>query len=141
MAEFRGGFTPNLNGTQVIVATLLFRMVENYRKRPPKGAPPFVGYAGPFMAMLMGESLLSEMKIKVSELDHRNFNQARDLVASKGGDYLATAVSRLKMLLSLLYGDEEVSLQQLSATFRRGDLFKYLDDAAFLFSDTSEVTG
>lgn len=133
-------FTPALNGTQVIIATLLFRMAENYRKRPPEDAPPFVGYAGPFIAMLMGENLLSEMNIKTTELNHRNFDEARQLVESKGGDYLDKAVSKLKLALTLLYGKKDVSLQQLSATFRRGDLFEYLDMGELLaeFDDPTE---
>lgn len=133
-------FAPSLNGAQVVIATLLFRMAENIRKRPPADSPAFVPYAGPFIAMLMGENLLNEMNIKASELNHRNFGEARRLVESKGGEFLEKAVSKLKMALSLLYGKKEVSLQQLSATFRRGDLFEYLDLGELLagFDDLTE---
>lgn len=119
-------FTKNLNGAQVILATLLFRIAENYRKRPPEGAPPFVVYAGAFIAMLMGEELLKDMNCKVTELDHRNFERARQLLEEKSSVYLVRAVESLRKALVFLYGDKEVSLQQLSATFRRGDLFQYL---------------
>lgn len=120
-------FTPHLNGAQVIIATLLFRMAENYRKRPPEDAPPFARYSGPFLAMLMGEALLNEMNIKASELSHQNFERALELVETNGSSYLASSVNKLEIALNLLYGDKEISLQQLSATFRRGDLFEYLD--------------
>jgi len=120
-------FTPELNGAQVILATLIFRMAENYRKRPPKDAPPFAPYAGAFIAMLMGETLLNELDCKASELDHRNFAQARELIEKNGKAYLDKAVEKLEKALALLYGSKQVSLQQLSATFRRGDLFMYLD--------------
>ena len=125
-------FTAELNGAQVIIATLLFRMAENYRKRPPEGAPDFARYAGAFLAMLMGDSLLKDMGIKVPELDHRNFDAARKLVEERGPDYLRQGIEQLKEALNLLYGDKKVSLQQLSATFRRGDLFAYLELGSFL---------
>lgn len=125
-------FSPNLNGTRVILATLLFRHTENYRKRPPADAPPFVRYAGPFIAMLMGEELLKDMGCKVSDLDHRNFDEARHLIETKSGTYLSAAVDKLGTALGLLYGGKEVSLQQLSATFRRGDLLQYLSFGALL---------
>ncbi|MCU0779776.1 MAG: AIPR family protein [Akkermansiaceae bacterium] len=120
-------FTAWLNGAQVVIATLLFRMAENYRKRPPQDAPEFARYAGAFLAMLMGDALLSDMAIKVSDLNHRNFETARKLVEQRGADYLIQGIERLEKALNLLYGNKKVSLQQLSATFRRGDLFTYLE--------------
>src|SRR5690606_20735248 len=93
----------------------------------PVDAPPFVPYAGPFIAMLMGEHLLLDLNIKAADLNHRNFEEARQLVETKGADYLEKAVAKLKQALGLLYGKKAVSLQQLAATFRRGDLFEYLD--------------
>lgn len=119
-------FTPQLNGAQVVIATLLFRMAENIRKRPPANAPAFVPYAGPFIAMLMGEALLGEMKINVSRLDHRNFDAARALIEANGEAYAEQAVTHIGHALQMLYGKTDISLQQLSATFRRGDLLDLL---------------
>jgi hypothetical protein len=45
----------------------------------------------------------------------------------KGPGYLTQGVDRLGQALAMLYGNNKVSLQQLSATFRRGDLLIYLD--------------
>lgn len=126
-------FTADLNGAQVIIATLLYRMAENYRKRPPVNAPKFAPYSGAFLAMLMGEALLKDLNCKASELTHRNFDEAKQLVNSRGYHYLEQSVNQLGKALNLLYGNEnEISLQQLSATFRRGDLFNYLNVCAFL---------
>jgi len=119
-------FTPQINGAQVVIATLLFRMAENIRKRPPADAPAFVPYAGAFIAMLMGDALLDEMKINVTQLDHRNFETARALVEANGDAYAAQAITRIADALAMLYGKSDVSLQRLSATFRRGDLLDYL---------------
>jgi hypothetical protein len=125
-------FAPELNGAQVVIGTLLFRMAENIRKRPPAGSPAFVPYAGPFIAMLMGDALLDEMNIKVGALDHRNFEVARKLVELNGDRYAQKAIERLGRGLKELYGDADVSLQRLSATFRRGDLLEYLWRAEIL---------
>lgn len=119
-------FAPSLNGAQVVIATLLFRMAENIRKRPPANAPAFVPYAGPFIAMLMGDALLEDLKLDVTKLDHRNFEQARKLVEKNGERYAAEAIKKIDVALGMLYGGAEVSLQRLSATFRRGDLLDFL---------------
>ncbi len=121
---------PELNGTQVVLAVLLWRVAERFRKRPPDAAPRFVPYAGAFLAMLMGEDLLAELRCDVRGLDHRRFEAAVGWIESRGPDALARSVRRLEQALELLYGsgrDEDVSLQQLSATFRRGDLLRYLE--------------
>jgi hypothetical protein len=76
--------------------------------------------------MLMAEILMAELRCKTHELDHRNFQQARSLIESKGDYYAHTAIERIQLALKLLYGDAEVSLQRLAATFRRGDLHEHL---------------
>lgn len=119
-------FTNDLNGAQIVIATLIFRIAENLRKRPPAGAPLFLPYAGAFIAMLMGDALLGEMRCKASGLTHQNFPQAKLLVEENGERYASDAVEKIQHALSLLYKDENISLQRLSATFRRGDLLEYL---------------
>jgi hypothetical protein len=63
----------------------------------------------------------------VAQLDHRTFDAARTLIETKGDKYFDSAVCALQIALSKLYGGQSVGLQRLSATFRRGDLFQYLD--------------
>ena len=43
-----------------------------------------------------------------------------------GGRYHSLAVESLEDALRRCYGDRQVSLQQLAATFRRGDLLEML---------------
>jgi len=51
----------NLNAAQAVIGTLIFRMVENERKRPSVANPPeFLPYASHYIAMLMGRLLLKE---------------------------------------------------------------------------------
>lgn len=119
-------FTADLNAAQVVVAVLLFRIAENRRKRPPAGSPELVRYASCFAAMLMGQSLLKDLGAGLAGLNHRNFESARKLVEDRGEAYFDQAVGLLQEALQRLYGDQEVSLLRLSATFRRGDLLQYL---------------
>jgi len=107
-------------------------LAKKLRRKAPAGSPAFVPYAGPFIAMLMGDALLAEMNIKVDALDHRNFEAARKLVEASGDRYAQKAIGRLARGLKELYGDADVSLQRLSATFRRGDLLEYLWRAEIL---------
>ena len=86
----------------------------------------FVRYASCFIAMQMGRRLLAAMNVGLAQLDHRNFGQARGLIESCGEAWFVQAREDVQQALSSLYGGQEVSVQQLSATFRRGDLIETL---------------
>jgi hypothetical protein len=139
-AKFRSGehfgklysdiFSAELTAAQVVTAVLLFRIAENKRKRPPAGAPDLVRYASCFASMLMGQALLHDLGIPLEKIDHRTFDAARELIETKGDEYFDSSIATLQVALSKLYGGQPVSLQRLSATFRRGDLFQYLDPTA-----------
>lgn len=115
-------FTDTLNGAQTVAAVLLYRIAENHRRRPAENDPPFVRYASCFVAMQMGRRLLKDLNMQLDGLDHRNFAQAKTLIERQGENYFAAAIQDVAQALNGLYGAQEVSLQQLSATFRRGDL-------------------
>lgn len=117
----------DMNAAQAVLAVLIFRIVENERKRPALDNPPeFMPYAAHYMAMLVGQKLLQAHNLKVSEIDHRNFSALADTLSSNREDYLRSAIEMIKTALGHLYGNQEISLQQLSATFRRGDLLENL---------------
>jgi hypothetical protein len=116
----------DLNGTQAIIAVLIFRFAENRRRRPLDKDPAFVRYASCFIAMLMGKYLLKALNCE--GLTHKNFEAAKKLVEQKGATYFEQAVSDIQAGLEKLYGKgSQLSLQQLSATFRRGDLIVILN--------------
>lgn len=119
-------FSSSLNGAQALAAVLLYRMAENRRRRPLPTDPVFVRYASSFMAMQMGRRLLKDMGITLSGLNHRNFAQAQALIEQHGERYLAAAIEDVHQALEGLYGAQTVSMQQLAATFRRGDLISRL---------------
>jgi hypothetical protein len=113
-----------------VIAVYLYRMAENRRKRPEANDPDFVRYASCFIAMQMGRRLLSSMGINLNELNHRYFEEAHCLIQEKGENLFSAAVQDVQFALNSLYGEQAVSLQQLSATFRRGDLIEKLQAIA-----------
>ncbi len=119
-------YTDDLNGAQTIIAVLLYRIAENHRRRPTETDPMFVRYASSFIAMVMGAKLTNEMGIRPIDLDHRNYANAKSLLEQMGEGYFDNAVDKVNIALKHLYGDQIISLQQLSATFRRGDLLELL---------------
>lgn len=118
----------DLNAAQAVLAVLIFRIVENERKRPALANPPeFLPYAAHYLAMLVGQQLLQSQTLEISKVDHRNFKSLAGILLQNKDAYLENAIERIKIALSALYGEHKsISLQQLSATFRRGDLLENL---------------
>lgn len=122
-------FNENLNGAQVIIAVLLYRIAENHRKRPETEDDVFPRYASCFIAMQMGVELMKDSSIiSYNDINHINFEKLKALIENKGEQYYHIALSEVQASLYKLYGNNagEISLQQLAATFRRGDLIDYL---------------
>jgi AIPR protein len=122
-------FTDQLNGAQIVVAVQLYRIAENRRRRPNPNDPDFVRYASCFIAMQMGRRLLSDMKLSMREINHQNFQTAQQMIERNGDVYFDASVEDVELALQKLYGLQEISLQQLSATFRRGDLIEKLQES------------
>jgi hypothetical protein len=121
-------FTEQLNGSQVILAVRLYRISENRRKRPKVNDPKFIRYASCFIAMQMGKRLLRDMKKSLEQITHYSFQDAEQLIEEHGEAYFDASVQDISEALSNLYKtkEQDISLQQLSATFRRGDLIEKL---------------
>ena len=119
-------FTDKLNGAQVIIAIQLYRIAENRRKRPETTDPEFVRYASCFIAMQMGRRLLADMNIQIDDISHQNFPSAQQFIEQNSAAYFDASVQDIQKALQDLYGEQQISLQQLSATFRRGDLISSL---------------
>lgn len=119
-------FTDDLNGAQTITAVLLYRIAENHRKRPTENDAIFVRYASCFISMQMGRRLLNQLNITLAGLNHRNFKITQEIIEQYGEQLFLAAAQDIKQSLEELYGEREISMQQLSATFRRGDLIEQL---------------
>jgi hypothetical protein len=77
--------------------------------------------------MQMGRRLIYDLGlVDVNGISHLNFKDANDLILANGDRYYSSSLHDIQQALSDLYGGQEVSLQQLSATFRRGDLIERL---------------
>ena len=119
-----------LNAAQALLAVLIFRAVENERKRPTTATPPdFLPYSSHYIAMLIGRKLLKDEGLSLDRVSHRNVQGLLQVLEDKRDQYYADAIQALENALKACYGDRAVSLQQLSATFRRGDLLEMLDDS------------
>lgn len=118
----------DLNAAQALLSVSIFRMVENERKRPSQENPvEFLPYASHYIAMLIGKQLLADHEMGLLDVSHRNFKQLLETFDSNQIAYHQQAIEDIKDALNLCYGNREISLQQLSATFRRGDLLEILD--------------
>lgn len=117
----------DLNAAQALLAVLVFRAVENERKRPTDSHPPdFLPYASHYLSMLIGHALLRDHGLCLSDVSHRNFSSLIQAFDEGQARYHADAVRQIAEALRDCYGDRNISLQQLSATFRRGDLLEML---------------
>ena len=122
-----GDIFNELNAAQALLATLIFRHVENERKRPSKKNPPdFLPYASHYISMLVGRKLLAEKNLQLSDVSHRNFKDIHDTFEKQKLEYHRKSINDILKALKACYGDRDISLQQLSATFRRGDLIEML---------------
>ena len=118
----------NLNAAQALLAVLIFRAVENERKRPAMETPPdFLPYASHYISMLIGRKLLHDQDMTPDRISHQNIQGLLQAFEDKQAQYHPHAIHSLEDALKECYGDRDVSLQQLAATFRRGDLMEMLD--------------
>lgn len=116
-----------LNAARALLAVLIFRFVENERKRPSSSNPPaFIPYGSHYISMLVGHALLAELNVSIADISHRNYDGMVKAFEAGKGEYYDGAVEKVQGALRACYGDREISLQQLSATFRRGDLLEML---------------
>jgi hypothetical protein len=119
-------FNDKLNSAQLIMGVLIFRMVDSERKRySDDGVLRFIPYATYFLAMLTGEELLEQLNISLENLDHRNFAQVKATFEESRENLYQLAINKLDVALKKMYNDyQNMSLQRLAATFRRGDLLE-----------------
>lgn len=119
-------FAEDLNATQAVIAALALRKAETRRRSTRDNDPLHVRYSSYFVAMIMGQRLLDQLDVTLERLDHTRFDDASNLLHNNGEVLLEAAINDIDHALVSLYGDRDLSLQQLAATFRRGDLFDHL---------------
>ena len=71
--------------------------------------------------MIIGRRLLAEAGLSCAdEIDHRTIDSLLSLYEEKKDSFYQEAAQAIQSALNACYGNREISLQQLSATFRRG---------------------
>ncbi len=120
-------FTTDLNASQLIIAVLIYRMIENKRQHGTDKSSPFLPYASQFLAMLVGEELLKQQGISLNELNHTNFAKVRSILEQMENKLYSLATNRLKKAIQQVYGNySKISQQRLAGLFRRGELLEFL---------------
>jgi hypothetical protein len=121
----------NLTPAQAVLAVLIYRMAENERKRPAliQPSPIFLPYAAHYMAMLIGQALLDANNLTLAQVSHKNLDNLISTLEDNKAAFLNQAALAIDQALSKIYGQRDISLQQLSATFRRGDLLEFLPES------------
>ena len=121
----------DLNAAQAILAVLIFRYVDNTRKQAnPDNSPDFLPYASHYLAMLIGRLLLHHHHLQLNQVSHLNFADLKQAFETHQDEWHQTAIQQITQALKDCYGERNISLQQLSATFRRGDLLEMLQGVA-----------
>ena len=121
----------DVNGAQLIMAVLIYRFCDAQRKKTTfLNAYPHIPYSNYFMSMLTGDLLLSDLRISLNELTHRNFEEAKTYFEANKDNLFERANKRLITALTVLYPTPNdyahIDRRRLSATFRRGDLLLVL---------------
>ena len=122
-----------LNAGAALTAALIHRDVERRRREATDDEVdvfPFLPYASHHLAMLVGRKILDGLDVDRSAFSDRHFDAASQALQTEGDLYYARAKADIRDAIRTCYGDRPVSLQQLAATFRRGDLLEMLPPAA-----------
>lgn len=120
----------NLNAAQARLAVAVFQEAEAGRRASSADAPAFLPYASHFIAMLMGRRLLEAGGLEgAAQIDGQNVGPLLALFEERKDGFYADAICALDSALTFCYGKRARSLQQLAATFRRGELLAVLPEA------------
>ncbi len=115
-----------LNPTTALTAVLIYRSVERRRRDAADDAPAYIPYASHHLAMLIGREILTDLGISLTDFTHHHVDDAKQTLQANGDSYYARANTAVEEAILACYGGRAISLQQLAATFRRGDLLEML---------------
>lgn len=117
-------FSADLLASHLVLSVLIFRLVENERKRPKRPLPQFVPYASHFLAMVVGDLLLKQMKLTRAQVDHTNIVALRETLETQRNTLYAGALKQVEAGLRALGIKADTPLPRIAAQFRRGDLLQ-----------------
>ena len=118
-------FNDSLNGAKLILAILIWRQIENNRKRNDtmKEKYVFINYASHILCLIIGNKLLKIEGIPYQDVSHKNFKQLWKSLENNFDLFYQEALETVNQCLGELNVEVTISsLQKVSATFRRSDL-------------------
>ncbi|MBQ7606929.1 MAG: AIPR family protein [Desulfovibrionaceae bacterium] len=115
----------NLNSAQAILAVLILRYTEVMKDKRDVDSDDFIPYASYYISMCIGMKILEKNKISLDDIDHRNFEEIKNFFGINRDSLYEKSKEMIIDALAECYGKRKISLQQLSATFRRGDLLNF----------------
>lgn len=122
----------DLNASQMIIAVLIFRYCDNFRKRESENADvkaqrPYSQY---FLAYMIGRCLLKKMNISLEALNHNNFEKVKNCFELNKECFYVEEEQKLIEILKKYFNQEnleDIDGRTIAAAFRRFDiLFRYL---------------
>jgi hypothetical protein len=117
----------DLNASQMIIAVLVFRMCDSYRKKSfgDQDIKSQRGYSQYLLAAMIGKRILEHFKIDLSDLTHKNFNEVRnyfidgkDIMYDDAEKELVEYLKKYFPGYATLY---EIDGRSMAAAFRRFD--------------------
>jgi hypothetical protein len=120
----------DINGSQLIMAVLIYRYCDAQRKKVDLiNTYSHIPYSNYFMAMIIGELLLSDLNISFENLSHKSFSGAKEYFEQNKESLFNRANDKIVTALDKLYpeGYDQIDKRRLSATVRRGDLMIFLN--------------
>jgi hypothetical protein len=115
-----------LNAAQMIIAVLIFRMCDNYRKKYSFENEVYAQrrYSHYLIAAIIGAQLLKHFSINVKEITHLNFAEVKNYFdANRDAIYYDAEQHLLKHLKRYFGGEplEDLDGRSMAAAFRRFD--------------------
>ena len=113
----------DIDAAKTLLAVEIFRFVESKRKVANDDVKyRFIPYASHYIAMWIGKNFLVQNNLEISDVSHKNIQSLLKTLKDALPSLYASALDKIAKVLGSFYKAPELSLQQLSATFRRGDI-------------------
>lgn len=119
----------NLNSAQMVVAVLIFRYCDNYRKRisQDRQVQAHRPYSQYFLAYIVGKLLLQELHLKLDQLTHVNFADVKHYFE----DHKEALYTRAEVLMTQILNEyfnvqvlRDIDGRTMAAAFRRFDILE-----------------
>lgn len=124
--QFAKVFGEERNGAQLVLAAHVFKAARLQCAYDSPHTVLSTRCALGWRAMLMGRLLLGELALRFDQLDHLNFKAASRLFTEHRARYFEQAVASLRAGVIKLYGERELSEEELLSLLRSEALMQVL---------------